>query len=274
MQEDGVAGGSFVTAFLLHVLSHLLHVSLLSIIMQPEGIRREKTQNSLICSKGKGFICCCPERNWKEGWSLHSFLQCSYSKDNCSLAAFHFQSEWERGYNVPFHTISMLTANSFQSFLEALHKRGTKAALMLTKQLFPVSHWRNSLDSQALQPGSTSLTLFSWLLLSNDSCCTIGSVFHNFGFAVPPSLLMFMETAVSFCLLPSLVCSFAVHNFYHEHFTAITNVPIQMTTMHLIFFSTDDVVIQDVALDIPTNVVEGSARASFSVVGKYIINKI
>lgn len=40
-----------------------------------------------------------------------------------------------------------------------------------------------------------------------------------------------------------------------------------------IFFSTDDVVIQDVPLSLPTNVVEGSARASFSVVGKYMINK-
>lgn len=43
--------------------------------------------------------------------------------------------------------------------------------------------------------------------------------------------------------------------------------------MSLIFFSTDDVIIQDVSLDLPTNVVEGSARASFSVVGKYITNK-
>lgn len=39
------------------------------------------------------------------------------------------------------------------------------------------------------------------------------------------------------------------------------------------FLSTDDVVIQDIALELPTNVLEGSARASFSVVGKYIINK-
>lgn len=79
---------------------------------------------------------------------------------------------------------------------------------------------------------------------------------------------MFLETAVSFCLLLSLVCSFALCNF-----AATTDVPTQMTTTHLIFFSTDDVVFQDVALDLPTNVVEGSARASFSVVGKYVIIK-
>lgn len=76
---------------------------------------------------------------------------------------------------------------------------------------------------------------------------------------------------MSVCLL--LVCNFALCNFYQEHVTAITSVPIQMTTTHLTFFSPDDVVIQDVALDLPTNVVEGSARASFSVVGKYKINK-
>uniref|UniRef100_A0A8B9MGQ4 Alpha-macroglobulin receptor-binding domain-containing protein n=1 Tax=Accipiter nisus TaxID=211598 RepID=A0A8B9MGQ4_9AVES len=40
-----------------------------------------------------------------------------------------------------------------------------------------------------------------------------------------------------------------------------------MTATHLIFFSTDDVISRDVALDLPTIVVEGSARASFSVVG-------
>lgn len=57
--------------------SHPLHVSLLPVAMQPEGIRREKTQNSLICTKGKALIYCCPERNWKEGWSLHFFLHCS-----------------------------------------------------------------------------------------------------------------------------------------------------------------------------------------------------
>lgn len=39
------------------------------------------------------------------------------------------------------------------------------------------------------------------------------------------------------------------------------------------FFSTDDVITQDIALELPTNVLEGSARASFSVVGKYVINK-
>lgn len=70
-----------------------------------------------------------------------------------------------------------------------------------------------------------------------------------------------------------LSCNFALCNFYQEHFTAITSVPIQMTATHLIFFSTDDVISRDVALDLPTIVVEGSARASFSVVGKYIINK-
>lgn len=43
--------------------------------------------------------------------------------------------------------------------------------------------------------------------------------------------------------------------------------------MYLILFFTDDVTTQGVALDLPTNVVEGSARASFSVVGKYKINK-
>jgi len=85
---------------------------------------------------------------------------------------------------------------------------------------------------------------------------------------------MILETALSFCLLLSLVCNFALCSFYQEHFTAITIVPIQMTSTHLIFFSTDDVVTQDVALDLPTNVVEASARASFSVVGKYKINKI
>uniref|UniRef100_A0A8B9TFL9 Alpha-macroglobulin receptor-binding domain-containing protein n=1 Tax=Anas platyrhynchos TaxID=8839 RepID=A0A8B9TFL9_ANAPL len=37
--------------------------------------------------------------------------------------------------------------------------------------------------------------------------------------------------------------------------------------MYLILFFTDDVTTQGVALDLPTNVVEGSARASFSVVG-------
>uniref|UniRef100_A0A8B9TF79 Alpha-macroglobulin receptor-binding domain-containing protein n=1 Tax=Anas platyrhynchos TaxID=8839 RepID=A0A8B9TF79_ANAPL len=41
----------------------------------------------------------------------------------------------------------------------------------------------------------------------------------------------------------------------------------QVTTMYLILFFTDDVTTQGVALDLPTNVVEGSARASFSVVG-------
>lgn len=52
-------------------LSHPLHVSLLSISMQPEGIRREKTQNSLICTEGKCLMYCCLEKNWKEGWILH-----------------------------------------------------------------------------------------------------------------------------------------------------------------------------------------------------------
>lgn len=54
--------------------SHLLHVSLFPITIQPEGIRREETQNSLICTKGKCSIYCCPERKWREGWSFCSFL--------------------------------------------------------------------------------------------------------------------------------------------------------------------------------------------------------
>lgn len=39
--------------FFCTLLSHPLPVSLLSMSMQPEGIRREKTQNSLICTEGK-----------------------------------------------------------------------------------------------------------------------------------------------------------------------------------------------------------------------------
>uniref|UniRef100_A0A8U7M233 Uncharacterized protein n=1 Tax=Corvus moneduloides TaxID=1196302 RepID=A0A8U7M233_CORMO len=39
--------------FFCMLLSHPLPVSPLSISMQPEGIRREKTQNSLICTEGK-----------------------------------------------------------------------------------------------------------------------------------------------------------------------------------------------------------------------------
>lgn len=62
--------------FLCMLLSHPLHVSLLSISMQPEGIRREKTQNSIICTEGKGLVYHCLQKNWKEGWSLCSFLQC------------------------------------------------------------------------------------------------------------------------------------------------------------------------------------------------------
>ncbi|XP_005509812.2 ovostatin-like isoform X1 [Columba livia] len=38
-------------------------------------------------------------------------------------------------------------------------------------------------------------------------------------------------------------------------------------TQNSLICTTDDVIIQDVSLDLPTNVVEGSARASFSVVG-------
>ena len=62
--------------FFCMLCSHPLRLSFLSIAMQPEGVRREKTQNSLICTKGKGLTYCYPERNWKEGWSLHPFLQC------------------------------------------------------------------------------------------------------------------------------------------------------------------------------------------------------
>ncbi|XP_067145538.1 ovostatin-like [Apteryx mantelli] len=52
-----------------------------------------------------------------------------------------------------------------------------------------------------------------------------------------------------------------------KHFAAMINVPIQMTKISSIFFSTDDMVSHGVALDLPTNVVKGSASASFSVVG-------
>lgn len=46
--------------FFCMLLSHPLHVSLLSLSLQPKGIRREKTQNSLICTEGKGPL------SWEE----------------------------------------------------------------------------------------------------------------------------------------------------------------------------------------------------------------
>lgn len=83
------------------------------------------------------------------------------------------------------------------------------------------------------------------------------------------SLFMFLVNPVSFTLLLCLVWNFLLCNLTRS----ISMLQLIFLYQWQIFFSTDDVIIQDIALELPTNVLEGSARASFSVVGKYIINK-
>lgn len=57
MQEDGA--GVALLYFFCVLCSHPLHVPFLPIATQPEGIRKEKTQTSLVCTKGKGLTRCC-----------------------------------------------------------------------------------------------------------------------------------------------------------------------------------------------------------------------
>ena len=137
-----------------------------------------------------------------------------YSKDNCSLQ-LSTSSGNGRG-NVTFlstpsqcwqQTVSKVSWKlCLKEAQKQLSPSPTSSRHCLTEEI-PRVHRHYSLWAPAL-PCSTD---FCWAMTVT---APIWSVFHNFGFAVPPSLSMFLVTAVSFCLLLSLVCNFALWNFY------------------------------------------------------------
>lgn len=184
----------------------------------------------------------CLEKNWKEGWILHSQRETTfpcklcpafhslmlttvlYSMDTCSLQ-FSTSGGNGRG-NVMF----LSTSSQCWQLLRFTDwpKRGKKSVLTLNSLLYQLCHWRNPQGWQILQPVSTSLTLFYCFPLSNDSDYITCSIFHNFDFALFPSVFMFLVNAVSFTLFLSLVCT-----LYQEHFPVIIIIPVQMTNIFL-----------------------------------------